>query len=82
MESGTPRGLRAFAIANSFFGFAKEKSSEMAMDSGCFAATRSERFQIRGRRRGQDFAVAGGAFFDAEAEIFGTSGSMRSKKKS
>ena len=35
MESGTPRGFRAWAIANSFFGFAKEKSSEMAMDSGC-----------------------------------------------
>ena len=39
MESGTPKGLRASAIASSFFGFANEKSSEMAIDSGCFAAT-------------------------------------------
>ena len=30
-----------------------------------------EGFQICGRRVGQDFAVAGGAFFDAEAEIGG-----------
>ena len=28
-----------------------------------------QRFHVRGRRRGQNLAVAGGAFFDAEAEI-------------
>ena len=42
------------------------------MDSGCFAATWSaSNFKSRGSRRVQDFAVARGAFFDAEAKIGG-----------
>ncbi len=83
MESGIPKGLSAFAMADSFFGFANEKSSEMAMDSGRFAAT----------WEANDFKSAG----DGEVRISpalvvrssmpkrrpaGTSGSTRSKKKS
>ncbi len=72
MESGTARRFRLAATASSFFGFAKEKSSEIAMDCGLAAASLfDEGSQFLRRGRGEDFAVAGGAFVDAEAEIFG-----------
>ena len=72
MESGTARGFSASATASSLFGFANEKRSEIAMDCGCAAEIcLCEDAQFLRRRCGEDFSVAGGAFVDAEAEIFG-----------
>ena len=72
MESGTARDLSASATAFSLFGFANENSSEMAMDCGLAAASCSASdLQFLRRGSGQDFAVAGRAFVDAEAEILG-----------
>ena len=70
IESGTRKGSSALATASSFCGFAKEKSSEIATDCGLAApiCAASER-NSSPVGDGQDFAVAGGALVDAEAEI-------------
>ena len=63
--------FQRFATASSFLGFAKEKSSEIAMDCGLAAAIcvgECGNSSVVGD--GQDFSVCGGAFVDAEAEIF------------
>ena len=82
MESGTPMNFRAAAAACSFFGFAKENSSEMAMDSGCLLRIWvASAFKSAGEgevRISPSLAVRSSMPKRRSAE---TNGSTRSKKK-
>jgi hypothetical protein len=83
MESGIPTVCRASASSSSFVGFAKEKRSEIAMDCGsaavsCFA--RVDRSSVVGDLRILPSAAVRSS--TPKRRSLGTSGSMRSKKKS